>query len=421
MGCLAGRLVPDTGRSGALVMKDTARLDDDFQGGEIETRDTSHLSLASTGSMVSSGRSNHLVIPSVGPSSEGTILNVTEGEDRITSQVPAGDFVSTMGTPLYGDGYVSEPSSYFSGSGYVNHGASYGSPVNNPCCPENCHSYYVGYEALFIRRRADEAFTLSTRNYMGNYDFEYGHRITLGQMLDCVDGVEFVYTGPFTWDRGWTIISNSSSLRSNFTLADDLAAADIDTFNGAFRHIQIERNKFQSYEANRRWYAWDILSTLIGIRTIQYDEEYLFDTVDNNNRAGFFRSNLRNYLIGLQVGGDVYRPVGQRLSIGTKSRMGIYGNFNKGETILANAGDVKFNNRDRDVDVAGAFQFGANARYRILPRLTASVGYEAWTLYRMATVSDQVYQPITEQTGLTYRTRDTVFMHGATGGVEITW
>ena len=281
---------------------------------------------------------------------------------------------------------------------------------------------------MFLRKKADQSFTLSPRRLLGDFDYEAGGRYTVGQMLDCTDGVEAVYTGPFNWSRARVDQPSTGTLDSIFTTDGSYLPSQIDAFNGAIRHIQVERAELQSFEGNRRWFAWDIMSTLIGIRGIKYDESLIFDSADlpaistpNVAQPGAFRTSTRNFLLGGQIGADVYRPIGQRLSIGSRARIGIFANFNKGETFLANRGNVLLNARQRDIDVSGLIQNGVLARYRILPNFVATAGYEAWILAGVATVSHQRYAPITPNTGLTYRASDTVFFHGATGGFEITF
>lgn len=403
--------------------------------------DRSYTALASTTGAVTNRASDNTI--HLGDSAEGKVISVTEGEDRIIGEVSAGEYVSTNANQMYGSGYAGSsnyagnsnnagnsgyldgssgvPSSYMGGSGSYNGYASTGYSNSNPCCPENCHSYYISGEAVFLRKKADESFTLSPRRFLGDFDYEAGGRYTVGQMLDCTDAVEAVYTGPFNWNRARVDQSSTGTLDSIFTTDGGYIPSQINTFNGAIRHIQVERAELQSFEGNRRWFAWDIMSTLIGIRAFKYDESLIFDSVAPDLGAGFFRTNTRNFLLGGQVGADIFRPVGQRLSVGTRTRIGIFANFNRGETLLANRGTYLLNARQRDIDVAGMLQYGALARYRILPNFVATAGYEAWILAGMATVSQQRYTPINPNTGLTYRASDTVFFHGATGGFEITF
>jgi len=402
------------------VLKDTAYQSSDIQLPQKVRTDRSYNALASGVGVPRSSISNGGI--QLGASDEGTIINVTEGEDRVIGEVPAGNMVSTSMNQYASPEYSQVSSSHMSGGSYSGYASQNGS-MGNPCCPQNCHSYYVGYESLFFRRQTDQSFTLSQGRFLDTFDYEYGNRITLGQMLDCTDGVEFVYTGALKWERARIDQSNSGALNSVLTTTTNGGYIDsqIDTFNGARQHIQIEQSKLQSYEANRRWFAEDVMSTLIGLRAVQLNESFLFDSVDQDFGAGFYRKSTRNYLVGAQIGTDVYRPIGQRLSIGSRTRAGLFANFTKGETALANRGTFLLFARDKDINAAGLITYSGTARYRICRNMVAIGGYEAWILSRVSTVSDQTYTTIDPNSGLTYRFKDTVFFHGATGGLEITW
>ncbi len=422
-GCLSGILGQNANAQTPAapvhsVLKDTAYQNSDFAVAQKPYKDKSYTTLASGVSGVTSPVSNGGI--HLGASDEGTIISMTEGEDRVIGQVPAGNMISTSMNQYESPEYSQVPSSYAGGGSYSGYASQSGS-MGNPCCPQNCHSYYVGYESLFFRRKTDESFTLSRGRFLDTFDYEFGNRITLGQMLDCTDGVEFVYTGALKWDRARIDQSNSGALDSILTGDAGYTAAQVDTFNGARRHIQIEQSKLQSYEANRRWFAEDVMSTLIGLRAVQLDESFLFDSVDLDLGAGFYRKSTRNYLVGAQIGTDVYRPIGQRLSIGSRTRAGLFANFTKGETILANRGTFVLFARDKDINAAGLVTYSGTARYRICRNLVAIGGYEAWILSRVSTVSDQTYTPVTPNSGLNYRSKDTLFFHGATGGIELTW
>ncbi|MDZ4853134.1 MAG: hypothetical protein SGI77_27920 [Pirellulaceae bacterium] len=360
----------------------------------------------------------------LGNTDEGTIISVSEGEDRVTGQVPAGDFISTNANQMFGSGYSNMQSEYVpsshvgGGSSYSGYGSTgYGN--SNPCCPENCHSFYVSYDSIYIKKKADQSFSLSQGRFLSDFDFDFSHRITIGQMFDCTDGVEAVFTGPLRWSRQRIDQNSAGGLNSILTTGFGYTPDQIDTFNGSNRHIQLEQIYMQSYELNRRWFAWDIMSTLIGIRGFNYNESYLFDTVDSDLSLGYLRTKTSNFLLGGQVGADIYKPFGQRLALGSSTRVGIFANFNKGETLLVNDASFLINTRTRDTDVAGMIEYKALARYRILPHVIVRAGYEAWILAGIATVSDQRYVPINPSTGLNYRASDIVFFHGATGGVEI--
>jgi hypothetical protein len=370
---------------------------------------------------------------------EGTIVSskiVSTSEPVIVSQQelgPNGAPISSPAVDSYGfNEAVAMPSSSYGYSQPKRHGGSRPSLAvmsgystnrgqNNTCCPEVCRRFYLGYEAVYLQREGDQQYSFSQGNFLPNNGYELGHRITLGQMFDCTDGVEFVYTGSFTWERATQHLSPGGALQSILSTGSGYTAAQVDTFNDAFRHQQGMRANLQSYEANRKWFAWDIMSTLIGIRAFQYNEQFSFDSVGQGNGAGFFRTDLQNFLLGAQIGSDVMRPISQRLSIGAKSRLGVFANFNEGELQVFNRGVRLIDASRRSTDLAGMVQLGTIARYRILPSLVATAGYEAMYLAGVATVSNQNYTQLNPSSGTSYDAGDCVLFHGGTFGLEYSW
>lgn len=368
----------------------------------------------------------------------GTIVSskiVSTSEPVIVSQQdigPDGTPISTQVTDSYGfNEAVAMPSSGYGYNQPHRHGGSRPSLAvmsgfstnrgqNNTCFPEVCRRFYLGYETIYMQREGDQQYSFSQGNFMPNNGYELGHRITLGQMFDCTDGVEFVYTGSFTWERASQHLSPGGNLQSFLTAGGGYTAAQIDTFNDSFRHQQGMRANLQSYEANRKWFAWDIMSTLIGIRAFQYNEQFSFDSVGQGNGAGFFRTDLQNFLLGAQIGSDVMRPISQRLSIGAKSRLGVFANFNEGELQVFNRGTRLIDASRRSTDLAGMIQLGTIGRYRVLPSLVATVGYEAMYLAGVATVSNQQYV-LNPGSGTSYDAGDCVLFHGGTFGFEYSW
>jgi hypothetical protein len=352
-------------------------------------------------------------------SSEPVIISERPIDPSGSDAIPSGKLTATQPIPMadpYGfSGAAAVPAeSMYPGSyggGYARRGvpstmSGYSSirNSNNSCCPEDCRQYYGGYEAVWLRREGDQAFSLSRGNFFRDWGYDFGHRITIGQMFDCTDGVELVYT-----------------LQSVLTGGLGYGPAQVSGFNNAVQHVQFHQSRLQMVEANRKWFAWDIMSTSIGISAIDYDEDYGFDsTLQNGNRSSF-RTSTRNFLVGLHVGGDVMRPVSQRLAIGSRSRLGVYANFNEGRMAMVNEGATIINARREDTDIAGVVNLGGVARYRILPRVVATCGYEMLYIAGVATASNQRYVPVNPGTGTRYSASDTIFFHGGTAGLEISY
>ncbi len=288
------------------------------------------------------------------------------------------------------------------------------------CGPDNCRIYYFSAEALYWKQNEDQSLTFSQGRQLSEFDYEWAGRVTIGEMFDCVKGVEFVYTGPFEWNR--TRRDVEPGLNSTIQIASGFAAADIDTFVNSNLHDQNLRTQLSTYEINRRWFSSDLFSTLVGLRFVDYNERINFNTVASDNVGrGFFQQNLDNLMIGAQVGANMYRPISQRLSVGGWTKLGVFANFSENRSFLSNRAATLVNSNRSDTDIAGLLQGGIGARYRILPRLDLTAGYEALILPGVATVGEQNTFPLTQTSSNDVQANDTVFFHGANVGFEFSY
>ncbi len=315
--------------------------------------------------------------------------------------------------------------SVVNGGGYYDGSIASDAPVSSgvPCYTPGCDvSWYVGYEALWLRREGDDNFTMSRFNRMDKFDYElgrYGGRITAGRLFDCHNGVEAVYTGPFKWQRSSDVSSSTGVLKSNFVPSVDYTLNDINAFNSANRHIQTYQAKFNSYEVNRTWWTWDVLQTLVGLRYVNYEEDYALSSFRNNVGSGLFQSATNNNAFGPQVGAKLIRPASLRANYGFKGKAGVLANFNNSNTFMDNAGTILISSSDKSVDVAGIVEMGAFANYQIVPSVRLTAGYEFVYLPQFATVPGQGISTVNLASGTNVTTDSDVFLHGGSVGVEI--
>jgi hypothetical protein len=316
------------------------------------------------------------------------------GPTRLVNQpYAAGPFMQEQ--PLYQDG----------GASFV-----------NPCdagCDIHC---YASAEALYFRREHDERFTLSQNMRIEPFDYEWAGRVTVGRMLDCVNGYEFSYAGPFKWSREGTL--NGTNLQSKLATAG-LPPSVISTFNDATYHSQLYQARLNSFEANRRCWEWDIFSTLIGLRVIEYRESYGFASTNPIDGSGLYQDQVRNIMIGPQVGGDFMKPLGLRTLVGVKGKAALLANFNRNQLLLQNAGVNIVDAVDNDVDVAGLGEFGAYIKYSVTPSIRLNAGYEVWYLPGVATIPGQNLRYVTPETGAKVFANDELLLHGASFGAQI--
>lgn len=326
------------------------------------------------------------------------------GSGRSTNRVPA--TLASMPTVM-------------DGGGYYEGGAVSGC---NPCFTPGCDvSWYIGYEALWLRREGDENFSLTQFTRMPEFDYElgeFGGRITAGRLFDCTNGIEGVYTGPYKWRRTANV-TGPGNLDSRFFPTDGLDGGDIDSFNDANQHVQTYETRFSSYEVNRTWWTWDVLQTMVGLRYIDYEEDYLLSTARVGVGNGAFRSSINNSAVGPQIGALLMRPVSLRANYGFRGKAAVFANFDEVSSFLSNAGTVVLNANDNAVDLAGLVEMGVFANYQIVPSVRLTAGYEFMYLPGFATVPGQNYSNLTPSTGSSVENDDEVFLHGGSVGVQI--
>ncbi len=311
-----------------------------------------------------------------------------------------------------------EPSSY--GGGFYGGGAYGGSGgycANSVCAPGCDVSVYVNYDALWLTRENDRYFSLSRNTYLPDFQFDFAGRYTIGRLFDCVNGWEVSYVGPFDWQRQNAVLG-AGTLQSRFVPSGGYTNAEVDTFNDADQHVQAWRAKLNSVEMNRRWWTWDVISTMIGVRYVDYQEKYLFLS-DSARGSGVFANNVNNRMVGAQLGADILYPVSLRANMGFRGKAGVYANFDEQATFLTNAGTPIFAAGQRTTDVAGLIEMGVFTNYQIVPSVRLTAGYEMWYLPGVATVPGQDIRVVNPNTGFRVQNDNELFLHGGSVGVQV--
>ena len=194
---------------------------------------------------------------------------------------------------------------------------------------------------------------------------------------------------------------------------------DIDSFNDANQHVQTYETKFSSYEVNRTWWTWDVLQTMVGLRYIDYEEDYALSTARNGVGNGLFQSSVNNSAIGPQIGALLMRPASLRANYGIRGKAAVFANFDDVSAFLSNAGTTKIFNSDDSVDLAGLVEMGIFGNYQIVPSVRLTAGYEFMYLPGFATIPGQNFSNLTPSTGGNVDNDDEVFLHGGSVGVQV--
>ncbi len=281
-------------------------------------------------------------------------------------------------------------------------------------CPR---TWYAKAEAMYMQRVSQNqvTMTINTDDYSGSldrFDFRPGGRITIGRIGDCLDGVELVYTGVTDWTENSLLRGDDLNVRFESDIFD------LSTFNNAQVHRQEYRSDFHSIELNKKWWGWDVISTSVGLRFIYVREEYQFDSHNEIEGDGTFDLDMKNNLLGPQVGLDLYRSLG-RWTGAIESKAGVYVNYIEGNAGLVNAGEREFSIGDEKGQLGFEAEIGFHAKYQLLPRVNLQAGYEFWYLYGVATGTSQHSARLSRKRYLD--SKGEVFYHGGSVGVEVVW
>jgi len=290
-------------------------------------------------------------------------------------------------------------------------GDSFGS---TQCCGDCPPGWTIRADGLFFNREGEAGVTLSSGFALGDFDFEEAARISVIRRRDCLDAWELAYLGPYEF----TLFNQAAGAGLNTTLSS--AVLDLSAFNNAVFQRQAYRSQFQSMEANRRCFGWDVISTLIGLRYLNIDEDLSFNSIDAQGALGLLSVETNNHLVGPQAGLELMFPVGRWSSI-TTLRGGAFANFLDSNARLFNAGTQQLATSDDEFDFSFMLEVGQYFTVQLTPAIKFRGGYEVGWLWGVALAPEQLPSPLTFNSGATLDSEGDVLYHGATAGLEINW
>ena len=294
-------------------------------------------------------------------------------------------------------------------------------PLEAGSCPPGClDRRYVQVDALYLSREGGLGTTLSQDFALEDFDWEPGGRITIGRQYDCLDGWEFTYMGPFDFETSDQRIA-AGTLQSRLIPAGGFVAADLSAFNNATFHRQEYESELNSFEVNRKWWGWDVMSLSLGLRYMQIDENFAFLSRNALAEEGAIIIDTDNALIGGQIGFEMINPRTRRLSYGFRSKIGLYGN-------ISELGSGAFNNTtalavhtDDEISFAFAPEVAVFTQYQLTPSVALRAGYEMLYVYGLALASDQELRVVHPGMNDNIDDEGDIFYHGGSVGVEVSF
>ena len=269
-------------------------------------------------------------------------------------------------------------------------------------------NFLVGYEAIGFRRSNDSVGPYSQGDGLQRFDQDISGRYTFSRLLGNIDSIEFKFTGPFHWDKQSTAIGSVDS---------NLPSSIATSFDGADGHQQSHRVRLSSYELNRCSSGDELSKIFCGLRLIDYDERYQLESTKGLTNSTF-RLETDNFLVGGQMGINLFRPISQRLTAGLETAIGLYGNFASGSVNAVNTATTLLDTSDNGLRINSMFQISGLINYRVSKNIVATGGYECWYFPGLATVADQHLSNNAQPSQFSMRMGDDQLFRGWSAGLS---
>jgi hypothetical protein len=318
--------------------------------------------------------------------------------------------IATPGTatPNYYPGPIPADGPGFSYDGAAGCGA---------CGPQ----WYVQGDALYFERDQAQRSVITQNLALGQFDFEFGGRITVGRQFDCLDGVEVSIAHFQEWDNYQQIVSPGGGLNSRF-VSPFFGAGAISGFqNAVFQDLRYQ-SQLSSFEVNQRQFGWDVASSLWGFRYINLDEDFLYRSLAlGAGGGGAYAIDTNNRLVGLQIGGDMAQPVTENLWYRGKTKIGGFANFSDHDSVFVNGNGPTIRASDDSVNFAFLAEVGFGANLQLTPGIALRAGYEFWYIWGLALAPEQIDFTVGPQMGLFHDDNGDMVLHGPSAGLNIVW
>jgi hypothetical protein len=293
-------------------------------------------------------------------------------------------------------------------------------PTGNFCAP--CEPFcYVSVETLFMQRQSAN-FTASPNFLMDDFGFEVIPRLTIGRVPDCINGCELTFTGVAEWTQSGSASNPTGGIETFLNPVSPFDSTDITAYVNSIEQSQKLEAQYWSVEANRTLVGYDIARCLFGVRYIDYQERftYLGENATpgglTGTTLGSLTSDVKNRLIGPQVGVDLLYPICRRGYTDFRARGGVFANFADLDFDYRNNLDTALLADEDKVTVSGMLEIAGGLRFQVTDCISIRAGGELWWLGGVATATDQFRNTIGGINSV--RTGSDFFVAGGTLGAE---
>lgn len=271
---------------------------------------------------------------------------------------------------------------------------------------------WVGrYASIGMRRPGDESLTFSQGGQLGTFGSDTASEVSVGYMTNPMDCYEFSYLGSLNWIRAnETTGPVSSSLSS-------LDPQWLNHFQNADLHQQHHSAKYRQYGFERRWLTDDIGNSRLGMRVIDYSEQYRLRSLGSGGE-GRYGLDTGNLLVGIASGMELWRPISQRVALGGSIDGGLYANFAEAGNQASDGNGRDASVVDQDLSLAASLGLHLRARYQLRSWAGLYGGYRWMLLTGVATVDDQAPGPLADTLLLSTSSDASLLFHGFDAGLE---
>lgn len=300
----------------------------------------------------------------------------------------------------------------------------------------SCYSppvWYVGAQALFLNRTRNREIKIvedqeqspgpprGQRNALLttdvlDFDYEWGPQLTLGRRLAGCRRLEFSYFGLQHWDADATLLAGDVPF-ANLSLPFDSDYTE--DFDGAERVDVHYASELHNAEMNLLFDRGWLVTPLIGVRFMNIEEEFDFQSAETNGDTSNYLIGTRNNLVGLQIGALMERQTSSCFRWYGGVKAGVYGNMAKQNTWL---GDVNnsivlrdYSNSEEDVAFIGELDLGL--AYQISRCFALNAGYRVMWVEGVALAPEQLDLTTTATSGSGLNDNGGVFYDGGYVGL----
>ncbi len=277
---------------------------------------------------------------------------------------------------------------------------------------------YLIVDALYITR-TDGNIALSNFTALTNFDEDLGWRITFGRKRDATQGRELSYLGTSAISQQESTVDAAGRLNALFSVSPFFNGAEATPFFNAVQQDQRKETQLHTIEFNRVRWGWDVIKNYLGLRFFYVDDQYSMFSVNNIGEQGTLGLETQNYMIGPQIGQELFYDVGYRISLSGFFKIGVYANYSEADAVASKEGIRFIDGFDSNTTISGSMEGAFIVHYQLSRRARLRLGYNALWLGEMTTVSDNIPSQLSPFTGAGTSDSDDMFWSAAFLGFEV--